>query len=76
MPYSEGIESQTGGLLGSVELGTLHVKLADLLYTGQIGDVQPFGLDRWCMIVRLEKRLPAQLDESMRQRLLQEKFET
>ncbi|MBD3885357.1 hypothetical protein IFO70_26885 [Phormidium tenue FACHB-886] len=28
------------------------------------------------MIVRLEKRIPAQLDEQMRDRLLQEKFDT
>lgn len=74
--YSEGIEKQTCGLLGPVELGTLHVKLADLLYSRQIGDVEPFSLGSWCMIVQLEKRIPAQLDESMRQRLLQEKFET
>lgn len=73
--YSEGAEAETGGLVGPVELGTLNAKLANLLHTSQIGHVQPFGLGEWCMIVRLEKRIPAQLDEQMRDRLLQEKFD-
>ncbi|MBD3887209.1 peptidylprolyl isomerase [Phormidium tenue FACHB-886] len=73
--YSEGAEAETGGLVGPVELGTLNAKLADLFHTSQIGHVQPFGLGEWCMIVRLEKRIPAQLDEQMRDRLLQEKFD-
>jgi parvulin-like peptidyl-prolyl isomerase len=73
--YSEGTEAETGGLIGPVELGTLHSKLADLLHTSQIGQAQPFGLGEWYMIVRLEKRIPAQLDDQMRDRLLQEKFD-
>lgn len=73
--YSEGSEAETGGLVGPVELGTLHTKLAELLYTSRVGHVQPFGLGEWCMIVRLEKHIPAQLDDQMRQRLLQEKFD-
>lgn len=73
--YSEGTEAETGGLIGPVELGTLHTQLAELLHTSQIGHVQPFGLGEWYMIVCLEKRIPAQLDEQMRERLLQEKFD-
>lgn len=73
--YSEGAEAETGGLIGPIELGTLNAKLANLLYTSQIGQVQPFGLGEWYMIVRLEKRIPAQLDDQMRDRLLQEKFD-
>jgi hypothetical protein len=73
--YSEGTEAETGGLIGPVELGTLNAKLATLLHTSQIGQVRPFGLGEWSMIVRLEKRIPAQLDEQMRDRLLQEKFD-
>jgi parvulin-like peptidyl-prolyl isomerase len=73
--YSEGSEAETGGLTGPVELGTLHTDLAEILYTCQIGHVQPLKLGGWCLIVRLEKHIPAQLDDSMRQRLLQEKFD-
>lgn len=73
--YSEGAEAETGGLIGPVELGTLHTKLAELLHASQIGHAQPFGLGEWCMIIRLEKRIPAQFDDQMRDRLLQEKFD-
>lgn len=73
--YSEGSEAETGGLTGPVELGTLHTNLAEILYTCQVGQVQPLKLGDWCLIVRLEKRIPAQLDDLMRQRLLQEKFD-
>jgi parvulin-like peptidyl-prolyl isomerase len=73
--YSQGSETETGGLIGPVELGTLHTKLAELLYTSQIGDTKPFRLGEWCMIVRLEKQIPAQLDDQMCDRLLQEKFD-
>lgn len=73
--YSEGAEAETGGLIGPIELGTLNAKLANLLYTSQIGHVRSFGLGEWCMIVRLEKQISAQLDEQMRDRLMQEKFD-
>jgi hypothetical protein len=74
--YSEGSEAETSGLIGPVELGTLHSELAELLYHSPVGHVQPLKLGDWCLIVRLEKHTPAQLDDSMRQRLLQEKFDT
>jgi hypothetical protein len=74
--YSEGSEAETSGLIGPVELGTLHSDLAELLYHSPVGHVQPLKLGDWCLIVRLEKLTPAQLDDSMRQRLLQEKFDT
>ncbi|MBD2066080.1 peptidylprolyl isomerase [Leptolyngbya sp. FACHB-671] len=74
--YSEGSEAETGGLLGPVELGMLHTELAELLHTSSIGHVQPIKLGEWCMIVRLEKLIPAQLDDQMRDRLLQERFDT
>ena len=75
--YSEGPEALTGGLMGPVELGTLHPMLADLLYVNQlqVGVVQPpVSLGEWYLIIRLEKFIPVQLNNSTRQRLLQEKF--
>ncbi|MBE9180001.1 peptidylprolyl isomerase [Oculatella sp. LEGE 06141] len=72
--YSEGAEAQTGGLIGPVQLGTLTPALAERLRTSQVGQVEPFSFGGWCMIVRLEKTLPAQLDDAMRQQLLEEKF--
>jgi parvulin-like peptidyl-prolyl isomerase len=74
--YSQGSEAQTGGLLGPVELSVPHPALAKLLSASQPGQlIPPTRLGDWIVIVRLEKFLPAQLDNSMRQRLLNELFE-
>lgn len=75
--YSVGPEAQTGGILGPFEFGTLKPELAKVLYTVSVGEVQPpieFG--QVYALVRVEERIPARLDESMRQRLLQENFNT
>lgn len=74
--YAEGTEAETGGLLGPIELGQLHPQLANLLRTTQVGIVEPLSLGGWCLLVRLEKFIPAQLDDAMRRRLLQEQFES
>jgi parvulin-like peptidyl-prolyl isomerase len=74
--YSQGPEAHTGGLIGPVELGTLLPNLAELLCTSQVGEVQlPVGFGEWQVIVRVEKWIPARLDDKIRQRLLQENFE-
>jgi parvulin-like peptidyl-prolyl isomerase len=74
--YSEGSEAETGGLMGPIELGTLHPTLAQLLHNSPVGEVQPpVPLGEWQVIRRVEKFIPAQLDDFMRQRLLQENFE-
>ncbi|HEY9629805.1 MAG: peptidylprolyl isomerase [Oscillatoriophycideae cyanobacterium NC_groundwater_1537_Pr4_S-0.65um_50_18] len=74
--YSQGSEAQVNGIIGPVELGTQHPALAYLLAISQPGQLwHPVPVDEWLLIVRLEKLLPAQLNISMRQRLLQELFE-
>jgi parvulin-like peptidyl-prolyl isomerase len=74
--YSTGPEAQTGGLLGPMELSQPHPTLATLLSTSQPGQLwPPIRLGEWLVIVRLEKLLPAQLDEPMRQQLLNAQFE-
>ncbi|MDZ7995233.1 MAG: peptidylprolyl isomerase [Nostoc sp. EfeVER01] len=75
--YSQGTEANTNGIIGPVELGTITPNFAKLLCTRQVGIVQgplPFG-ESW-IILRVEKFITAQLDNFMRQRLLQENFET
>lgn len=73
--YSQGTEAQTGGLVGPVELKTLHPTLAKLLSTSQPGQLlPPIKLNEWVVIVRLEKFLAAALDEPLRQRLLHQLF--
>lgn len=74
--YSQGPEAQTGGLVGPVELGTLQPNLAQIIavsHAGQLWPPIPWG--EWTLIVRLEQSIPAQLNPSMRQRLLNELFE-
>lgn len=74
--YSQGPEAETGGVVGPVELGSLLPNLARILRASQPGQLwQPILLGEWLVIVRLEKLIPAQLNEFMRQRLLRELFE-
>jgi parvulin-like peptidyl-prolyl isomerase len=74
--YSQGSEAQAGGIIGPVELGSIHPSLAQLLSISQPGQLwRPMPLGEWLLIVRLEKLIPVQLDELMRQRLLRELFE-
>jgi parvulin-like peptidyl-prolyl isomerase len=75
--YSQGAESKTGGLIGPVELSTPHPVIAQLIMTQPIGQVcRPVQLEQWFVIIRPEQIIPAQLDEPMRQRLIDELFET
>jgi parvulin-like peptidyl-prolyl isomerase len=75
--YSQGPEAQTGGMVGPAELGTLHPTLAKVLTVSQPEQLwAPMQLGQWWVIIRLEKFIPAQLDETMRQRLLDELFQT
>ncbi len=75
--YSQGPEAETGGLLGPVALATPHPALARMLSVSQPGQLwPPTPLGEWFIIVRLEKFLPAQLDDAMRKQLLDELFTT
>lgn len=74
--YSQGPEAITGGLTGPVELSIPPAPLAEILSVskpGQLWPPIPFG--KWLLIIRLERLLPAQLDQPMCQRLLDELFE-
>jgi len=75
--YSEGTEASTGGLIGPVPLSSPHPKLAQILTINQPGQLSPpTRIGEWWIIVRLEKLLPAKLDEPMKQKLLNELFST
>jgi parvulin-like peptidyl-prolyl isomerase len=75
--YSQGAEAQTSGLIGPVELSTPHPAIAQLISSNPPGKIcPPIKLDQWYAIVRPEKILPSQLDEPMRQRLINELFQT
>ncbi|HEY9667798.1 MAG TPA: peptidylprolyl isomerase [Coleofasciculaceae cyanobacterium] len=74
--YSQGSEAQSGGIIGPVELGSIHPDLTQLLSISQLGQLwPPLSLEEWQLIIPHEKLIPAQLNESMIQRLLNELFE-
>lgn len=75
--YSQGVEAQTDGLIGPVELSVPHPVLAQILASSQPGDLAPpTQVGEWVVLVRLERFMPAQLDDAMRSRLLHECFQT
>jgi parvulin-like peptidyl-prolyl isomerase len=74
--YSSGPEAQTGGVIGPVPLNQLHPAIAKILSISQPGQLwPPTRLEEWSMIIRLEKLLPAKLDDQMRRCLIDELFE-
>lgn len=75
--YSQGAEAQTQGMLGPVPISQPHPAIAQKLTISQAGQLwPPMRLDEWFVIVRLEKLIPAQLDDAMRSTLLNHLFET
>lgn len=73
--YSQGPEAQTGGLIGPVSAGNLHPTLVQILTSSQVGQVRPpIRLGEWFVIVSLQKLISAQLDDALRQQLLDQRF--
>ena len=74
--YSQGPETRTGGLVGPIRLQNLHPTLAKILASSQAGQISPiFRVDNNFVLVRLEKYIPAQLDDALGQKLMDELFE-
>jgi parvulin-like peptidyl-prolyl isomerase len=74
--HSEGPESQTSGLIGPVPMTQPHPLIADKLKHSQPGLIlPPLQLDQWFVLVRLEQYIPATLDATIRQKLLDQRFE-
>jgi hypothetical protein len=73
--YSQGVEVETDGLIGPVELQSIHPMMAKILSSVQPQQlIPPTQIGEWVVLMRLEKLLPAKLDSSMGQRLLNERF--
>ncbi|MBW4469867.1 MAG: peptidylprolyl isomerase [Stenomitos rutilans HA7619-LM2] len=74
--HSQGPESRTGGVVGPLTVSALHPTMAKILSRSQPGQLRtPTQIDQWFVLLRLEKFMPAELDESMRYRLLNEQFD-
>lgn len=73
--YSQGTETETGGLVGPVELNVPHPEIAKRLQRSQPGQlIPPVRIGEWNVILRLEKYITAPLDNNLRRRLLDELF--
>lgn len=74
--YSEGIEQQLNGLIGPMELGRINPVLAERLRVSTPGQLwPPFEAEGWWVLLRHERHMPAQLDQAMQQRLLNDMYE-
>ncbi len=73
--YSEGRESKTGGKIGPVEMRQLNPKLAGVLSSLKPGFLnQPVLIDGFAVIVQLKEKLPVQLDDSMKNQIINQLF--
>ena len=74
--YSQGPEAKTKGIIGPVPMTQAHPALSERLRTSRPGQLlQPFQLDQWWLVVRLERYEAAQFDDNTRQRMAQELFQ-
>ena len=74
--YSQGPEAKTKGIVGPVPMTQAHPALSERLRTSQPGQLlQPFRVDQWWLVVRLERYEAAQFDDKTRQRMAEELFQ-
>ena len=74
--YAQGPERATRGVVGPIPLVQAHPLLAERLRTSQAGVLlEPFPLESWWLVVRLESLIPASLDEATAQQMSRELFD-
>lgn len=74
--YALGSEKEFNGMIGPVELRVLDPNLSERLKISKTGQLwPPFEFKNFWVVLRLEKHLPASLDENMRKRLRNELYE-
>ena len=71
--YAEGPEQSTRGIVGPVALTQAHPALADRLRTASPGQLlEPFRIEGWWVVVRLEQLTPATFDQATASQMTQE----
>lgn len=74
--YAEGPERTTRGVVGPVPLTQAHPLLAERLRTGTPGALmEPFRIEKWWLVVRLEDYSPATLSDDVAEQMAHELFE-
>lgn len=71
--HSSGVEKFTSGIIGPVAAGSIHPVLAEHFRGANEGGLlRPFQVGDWHLVARLEKRLPAVLNDQLRQGIIEE----
>jgi parvulin-like peptidyl-prolyl isomerase len=74
--YSQGQEAETGGSIGPHELSIPHPILVQKIRSLKLGQLAPpLQIAEWFVVIRLDKFFSAQLDEKMRERLIEEIYD-
>ena len=64
--YSEGPEKNSFGLIGPVPINRAHPRMREVMRSANIGETnEPFKIDDWWLIVRVEDRHEAELNQDM-----------
>ena len=68
--YSSEGNTNKMGIIGPQSLGKVHPVLKEKLLTAKKGELlNPFKIDRWWVIARLEEKIEAKLDDFVRQKI-------
>ena len=74
--YSQSSEAKTNGLIGPVPIYSLQTTIAQTLLTSRVGELQyPMRIGKLYVMLRLEKFISAELDNSMRHSIMNDFFE-
>lgn len=74
--HSEGTEKGTRGIVGPVALDRANPILVEKLRSRPVGSLmEPFKIQQWWLVVRLEQYKAAQFDQAMAQRMSLELFD-
>ena len=75
--HSKGPEKATNGIVGPASLSKAHPQLSQRLQTAPIGVVlEPFRIEDWWVVARVEDRKLATYDEAMRKHMTLELFDS
>ncbi len=68
--YSSEINTNKMGIIGPQSIGNIHPILKEKLLTAKKNELlNPFQVDKWWVIMRLEDKIEAQLDDSLRSKI-------
>ena len=68
--YSSEGNTNKMGIIGPQSIGNVHPVLKEKLMTAKKGELlNPFQVDKWWVILRLEEKIEAKLDDLLGQKL-------